>query len=224
MMIENVIGTFGLRSPSARELPREREGRRGSHGGRRSRRSVAAVSNMAKLVRAAGGFVADADRGVMIGQILIVGATDVQDTMDRMPEIATAPGARGPPCTRAFATRSAASSGWTSGRGLRRAGEPAETSSGRGVHLDCLDAMGANMVNTVCERLAPEIERSPGLGRDADPLELASRRLARARCTIPTSLLAMEGGSATRSERPSLAPPGSSGPIPGARPRTTRAS
>jgi hypothetical protein len=45
---------------------------------------VAAVSNMAKLVRAAGGFVADADRGVMIGQVLIVGATDVQGTMDRI--------------------------------------------------------------------------------------------------------------------------------------------
>jgi hydroxymethylglutaryl-CoA reductase len=56
--------------------------------------------------------------------------------------------------------------------------------------------MGANMVNTVCERLAPEIEtlaRAPVAMRILS--NLASRRLARARCTIPTAMLAMEGGS-----------------------------
>jgi len=196
MMIENVIGTFGLPLavgvnflvngkdvvvPMVVEEPSV----------------VAAVSNMAKLVRAAGGFVADADRGVMIGQVLIVGVTDVQEAMDRIAAdrdrlLALADGVH---------PRLRERGGGIVGMDVRRVeydepGEPPETFVVVEVHLDCLDAMGANMVNTVCERLAPEIEtlaRAPAAMRILS--NLASRRLARARCTIPTELLAMEDGS-----------------------------
>ena len=196
MMIENVIGTFGLPLavgvnflvngkdvvvPMVVEEPSV----------------VAAVSNMAKLVRAAGGFVADADRGVMIGQVLIVGVTDVQEAMDRIAGdrdrlLALADGVH---------PRLRERGGGIVGMDVRRVeydepGEPPETFVVVEVHLDCLDAMGANMVNTVCERLAPEIEtlaRAPAAMRILS--NLASRRLARARCTIPTELLAMEDGS-----------------------------
>ena len=196
MMIENVIGTFGLPLavgvnflvnakdvvvPMVVEEPSV----------------VAAVSNMAKLVRAAGGFVADADRGVMIGQVLIAGATDVQGTMDRVA------GDRDRLLALADSVhpRLRERGGGIVGMDVRRVeydepGEQAETFVVVEVHLDCLDAMGANMVNTVCERLAPEIEtlaRAPVAMRILS--NLASRRLARARCTIPTALLAMEGGS-----------------------------
>lgn len=66
------------------------------------------------------------------------------------------------------------------------------------VHLiyDVRDAMGANAVNTACERLAPEIERlSGGIVHLRILSNLADRRLARAHCTIPLAELAFEGFS-----------------------------
>jgi hydroxymethylglutaryl-CoA reductase len=55
---------------------------------------------------------------------------------------------------------------------------------------DVRDAMGANAVNTACERLAPEVENITG-GRVHLRIlsNLADRRLARARCTIPLDQL-----------------------------------
>jgi len=61
------------------------------------------------------------------------------------------------------------------------------------VHLvfDCRDAMGANAVNTACEALAPRVEQITG-GRVLLRIlsNLADRRLARARCTVPVEALA----------------------------------
>src|SRR6476620_10026967 len=66
------------------------------------------------------------------------------------------------------------------------------------VHLiyDVRDAMGANAVNTACERLAPKIEAITG-GRVHLRIlsNLTDRRLARTRCTIPVAALAFEGYS-----------------------------
>jgi len=63
------------------------------------------------------------------------------------------------------------------------------------VHLiyDVRDAMGANAVNTACERLAPRIEAITG-GRVHLRIlsNLADRRLARARCTIPIKSLGFD--------------------------------
>jgi hydroxymethylglutaryl-CoA reductase len=63
------------------------------------------------------------------------------------------------------------------------------------VHLlfDCRDAMGANTVNTACEALAPEVENITG-GRVVLRIlsNLADRRLACAKCTVPTEVLAFE--------------------------------
>jgi hydroxymethylglutaryl-CoA reductase len=67
------------------------------------------------------------------------------------------------------------------------------------VHLiyDVRDAMGANALNTAAERLAPRIEALTG-GRVHLRIltNLADRRLARARCTIPLEKLAFEGFTA----------------------------
>jgi len=61
------------------------------------------------------------------------------------------------------------------------------------LHLiyDVRDAMGANAVNTACERLAPRVEAITG-GRVHLRIlsNLADHRLARARCTIPLRELA----------------------------------
>jgi hydroxymethylglutaryl-CoA reductase len=61
------------------------------------------------------------------------------------------------------------------------------------VHLiyDVRDAMGANAVNTAAERLAPLVESLTGGRAHLRILSnLADRRLARARCTIPLAELA----------------------------------
>ena len=52
--------------------------------------------------------------------------------------------------------------------------------------LDCVDAMGANMVNTVAERIAPDLAQISGETVGLRILSnLASQRLARAFCAIP---------------------------------------
>jgi hydroxymethylglutaryl-CoA reductase len=67
------------------------------------------------------------------------------------------------------------------------------------VHLvyDVRDAMGANALNTAAERLAPRIAALTG-GRVHLRIlsNLADRRLARARCTIPLASLAFDNFSA----------------------------
>ena len=96
------------------------------------------------------------------------------------------------------------------------------------VHLiyDVRDAMGANAVNTAVERLAPRVAALTG-GRVHLRIlsNLADRRLARARCTIPLDELAFESFSAEEtcamaSSQPGLLPP----PTLTGRPRTIRAS
>jgi len=54
------------------------------------------------------------------------------------------------------------------------------------LHVDCRDAMGANAVNTMAEALAPTIEQLTG-GRVRLRIisNLATKRLARAWCTVP---------------------------------------
>ena len=66
------------------------------------------------------------------------------------------------------------------------------------VHLiyDCRDAMGANAVNTACEAVAPMVEEITG-GRVGLRIlsNLADRRLAHAKCSIPVEALEFEGYS-----------------------------
>ncbi len=60
------------------------------------------------------------------------------------------------------------------------------------VHLDTQEAMGANLVNTVCEKLAPKIQEIIG-GRIGLRIltNLADRRLFRARCEVDFQQLAI---------------------------------
>jgi hydroxymethylglutaryl-CoA reductase len=73
------------------------------------------------------------------------------------------------------------------------------------VHLiyDVRDAMGANAINTACERLAPKIEEITG-GRVHLKIlsNLTDRRLARATCTIPVKELAFGDGKGESQTRP----------------------
>jgi len=149
---------------------------------------VAGASYMAKITRSGGGFRARADDPVMIGQIQLL---DLEDP----------PGAR--------KVILAQKEGLLS---RLEAVDPVLQQLGGGprdievrlmegspgpaflvVHLlfDVRDAMGANAVNTACEKLAPLLEDLTG-GRAGLRIlsNLADRRLASARCAIPVEALA----------------------------------
>ncbi len=150
---------------------------------------VAAVSNSALLVRESGGFEAEADEPRMIGQIQLL---DIDD-----PERAARTVAR-----ESEAILAAANDAFP---GLSRRGGGAVDLEVRAftsprpmlvVHLiiDCIDAMGANAVNSMAEAVAPKLAELTG-GRSLLRIlsNLADRRLARARCAIPVSFFDVDG-------------------------------
>ena len=156
---------------------------------------VAAVSNMARLVRQAGGFTASCDDGIMLGQIQVTDIPDVDSAENALKEAISELCRMGDACHPRLIERG----GGMRGASVRRVvydepGEPAETMLVFQFRLDCVDAMGANMVNTVAEALAPRVAAlTCGLVRLRILSNLASERLARASCALPVALLAVRG-------------------------------
>jgi hydroxymethylglutaryl-CoA reductase len=157
---------------------------------------VAGASFMAKLARAGGGFTAHAAAPEMIGQMQILGVADqhaarlaLLEQKARLLDLAN----QIDPVLIRF------------GGGARDLEVRVVDASPIGpflvAHLiyDTRDAMGANAVNTACERLAPAVEQITG-GRVHLRIlsNLADRRLARARCTVPMSELAFGDFSGER--------------------------
>jgi hydroxymethylglutaryl-CoA reductase len=151
---------------------------------------VAGASFMAKLVRSGGGFTATATAPEMIGQIQLLGISDMQAASRKLEQhkaelIAEADAVD--PLLKKF------------GGGARDLEIRLINDSPIGpfmvLHLiyDVRDAMGANAVNTACERLAPRIEAITG-GRVHLKIlsNLADRRMAKAVCTIPVGELAFQ--------------------------------
>ncbi|MGA9349616.1 MAG: hydroxymethylglutaryl-CoA reductase, degradative [Anaerolineae bacterium] len=151
---------------------------------------VAGASFAARLVRDGGGFTTSSDEPVMIGQIQVMDVADpwaarfeLLAQKSRLLQLADQ--------TDSLIVRL--------GGGARdlivRVVEDSKVGPMVVVHLlfDCRDAMGANAVNTACEALAPEVENITG-GRVVLRIisNLADRRLARAKCTIPADVLAFE--------------------------------
>ena len=149
---------------------------------------VAGASFMAKLARSGGGFTVTTSLPEMIGQIQVM---DVKDLMaasmklhDHKAELLAAADAIDPLINKI-------------GGGARdlevRIIEESPVGRFLVVHLiyDVRDAMGANAVNTACEKLAPLIGQITG-GRVHLRIlsNLADRRLAKATCTIPLKELA----------------------------------
>jgi hydroxymethylglutaryl-CoA reductase len=158
---------------------------------------VAGASFMAKLARAGGGFTATTTDPLMIGQMQVINVTNLEEAKFKLYEhkaelIAEADSID--PILRKF------------GGGARDLEVRVIDSSPIGpflvVHLiyDVRDAMGANAVNTACERLAPRVEAITGGKVHLRILSnLADRRVARSRCTIPVEELAFgRGESGTR--------------------------
>jgi hydroxymethylglutaryl-CoA reductase len=193
-MVENAVGTFSL--PLGIGLNFVVNGREVLVPMAIEEPSViAGASFMAKLVRAGGGFIATSTPPEMIGQIQVL---DVKDLMaacmnlhEHKTELITAADAVDP-VLKKF------------GGGARdlevRIIEDSPIGPFLVLHLiyDVRDAMGANAVNTACEKLAPHVEEITG-GRVHLKIlsNLADRRLARAACKIPVKELAFESVGAT---------------------------
>ena len=143
---------------------------------------VAAASYAAKMARDGGGFYTSSTLPIMIGQIQMVGVKDPYAAKIRIieakEEILKKANDQDPVLVSA-------------GGGARDLdAKIIHTTQGQmliaELHVDCRDAMGANAVNTMAEAVAPIIERITG-GRVCLRIisNLATKRLARAWCTVP---------------------------------------
>ncbi|HDQ71159.1 MAG TPA: hydroxymethylglutaryl-CoA reductase, degradative [Chloroflexi bacterium] len=144
---------------------------------------VAGASFTAKLARAGGGFRAIVDEPEMIGQIQVL---DLADPCSARFDLLAA---RDELLALADETDPVIVQLGGGARDLKvRVLEHTPAGPMLVLHLifDCRDAMGANTVNTACEALAARVEEITG-GRVLLRIlsNLADRRLARARCTIP---------------------------------------
>jgi len=148
---------------------------------------VAGASFMAKLARAGGGFITSTSPPEMIGQIQILESANpaaARLAILEEKDLLLAEAAEIDPILQDL------------GGGPRdlevRIIEESPIGAFLVIHLiyDVRDAMGANAVNTACERLAPRLETITGGRAHLRILSnLADRRLARARCTIPVDAL-----------------------------------
>lgn len=188
-MIENVIGTFSL--PVGIALNFQVNGRDVLVPMAVEEPSiVAGASFMAKLAREGGGFTAEITDPIMIGQIQILDVKDLfaarDDILDKKGELLASLEDLDPILKKL-------------GGGPKDLEVRIINNSAIGpflvihLYIDVRDAMGANAVNTACERLAPYLEDITG-GRVHLRIlsNLADRRLARASCVIPVERLAFE--------------------------------
>ena len=197
-MIENVVGVYGLPMGVATNflingrdylIPMVVE----------EPSIVAGVSYAAKLVRSGGGFITTADAPIMIGQIQVL------DVMNAYVAAARVWEARDALLAEANTYDPVLVGLGGGARDLEVRPFP-ETPVGPMlvIHLlyDVRDAMGANAVNTACERLAPKIEAlTEGRVNLRILSNLADRRKATASCVVPADALTtreLSGGEVVR--------------------------
>ena len=150
---------------------------------------VAAASYAAKMAQEGGGFHTSSTQPIMIGQIQAVGIKDpyaarmrviqakeeiLKKANDQDPVLVSVGGGAKDLTAKVINT--------TQGPMLITE-----------LHVDCRDAMGANAVNTMAEAVTPIIERITG-GRVYLRIisNLATKRLARAWCTVPKEVVGGE--------------------------------
>lgn len=192
-MIENVIGTYALPFavavnfvidgiealvPMAVEEPS----------------IVAAASNAARMARPAG-FISIMSAPVMIGQIQVIHIADVDAAMIALAD--ATPGLLAD--ARRLVPRLAERGGGPVAlepRLLARSG-PDGAMIVVHLHVDCRDAMGANLVNTLCEALAERVAKVAG-GRAGLRIltNLTDGRTVTTRVSIPDANLGDEGNGA----------------------------
>jgi hydroxymethylglutaryl-CoA reductase len=153
---------------------------------------IAAVSLAAKIAREGGGFKAEADEPRMIGQVQVTELANPEAAraaiLRSREEILAAANALHP----AMKMRG----GGAKDLQVRLIKVGEETHAIVHLIVDTQEAMGANLINTMCEGVAPLIERvTAGRVRLRILSNLADLRLARASCAIPFEALADFGFS-----------------------------
>src|SRR5436190_7671297 len=153
---------------------------------------VAALGSACKLIRSCGGFKAEATDPILIGQIQVVNLPDMERAKrrlrDRRREIVN--------LANSFHPNMVARGGGARDIELFVHPLPSRGKQMLVVHLlvDTRDAMGANLVNGMCEGVAPLVESITGGEVFLRILSnLADRSLVRARCKIPIEQLAGKG-------------------------------
>ena len=150
---------------------------------------IAAASYAAKMVREGGGFHTSSTAPVMIGQIQVVKLKDAElakkQVLAAKAEVLKKANDQDPVLN-------------SFGGGAKDLdAKVIETSMGQmlivELYVDCRDAMGANAVNTMAEAVAPLIEQITGGHVYLRIISnLATKRLARAKCTVPKEVLGGE--------------------------------
>jgi hydroxymethylglutaryl-CoA reductase len=151
---------------------------------------VAAASNAAKMVRQGGGFTSDVDPPHMISQIQLIDVGDVPRAIDAIEARAIEIMALADESIPGLVARG----GGARAIEVRGLGD-AKTDRMMVVHIvvDCRDAMGANLMNTVAEacaeRLAEIANAKVGLRILTN---LCDKRLVRVKCRVPAEALATD--------------------------------
>ena len=189
-MIENVIGTFQL--PLGVGLNFLINGKEYIVPMAVEEASIiASASHIAKIVRSAGGFQTEATERVMIGQIQVVGCSDFQAAKQAVlhakKTLIQAANAAYPSIV--------ARGGGAQDMDVRILNEAADSAYSQmlvmHMHINTCDAMGANIINTMVESIAPIVEElTDGKVYLRILSNYADECLARAQCVIPPALLA----------------------------------
>lgn len=150
---------------------------------------IAAACYAAKMVRDGGGFHTSSTAPIMIGQVQVVGIKDAQTTkkqvLDAKADILKKANDQDPVLN-------------SVGGGAKDLGAKViDTSMGQmlivELYIDCRDAMGGNAVNTMSEAVAPLIEQITGGHVYLRIISnLATKRMAKAWCTVPKEALGGE--------------------------------
>jgi hydroxymethylglutaryl-CoA reductase len=150
---------------------------------------IAAASNAAKMVRAGGGFEAKADASIMTCQVQVYDVPDLQAGSSRI---------LGEKDDLLAQADRAAAEMVALGGGARDLEVRPLAAGMLVVHLyvDCLDAMGANTVNTVAEAVGDRIAALAGGKRGLRILSnLSDRRGVRVSCEVPAEALSNDAAS-----------------------------
>jgi hydroxymethylglutaryl-CoA reductase len=186
--VENVIGTYGL--PYGVALNVRVNGRDYVVPMVVEEPSVvAAASNAARMVREGGGFHAEVDEPLMIAQVQLTHVRDREAAKTRILAVEGALLTLANDAIPGLIERG----GGARGLDVRLVGTDDDAMLVVHVLVDCRDAMGANLVNGLAERVAPQLAELAG-GRIGLRIlsNLCDRRCVRVTCRVPADVLATE--------------------------------
>ena len=186
--VENVIGTYGL--PYGVALNVRVNGRDHVVPMVVEEPSVvAAASNAARMIREGDGFIAEVDESLMTAQVQLTHVSDREGAKARILAAEAALLKLADEAIPGLIERG----GGSRAVEVRLLGDADDAMIVVHVFVDCRDAMGANLVNGLAERIAPNLAELAG-GRIGLRIlsNLCDRRCVRVRCRVPAKVLATE--------------------------------